>query len=355
MPLIHGLLKMSRRTNAPMFFHRSIGASEHRSEMNILEIKNLRTSFQTKQGKVYAADNVSVDIPRGKITALVGESGCGKSVTAMSVLRLIQKPGKVECGTVALTLEDLEKIELMKLDDEAMRKIRGNKIAMIFQEPMTSLNPVYTVGDQIIEAITLHQGLGFSAARDKAIEMLTRVGIPNAKERVDNYPHEMSGGMRQRVMIAMGLSCHPSLLIADEPTTALDVTIQAQILELINKLVQETGMSVLLITHDLGVVASYAQKVVVMYAGQIVEEADTMTLFKEPKHPYTKGLLASIPSMTGKKEARLNAIPGVVPRLTNLPKGCRFQDRCERKTEACLGPIDITREGDHLFRCVNPH
>ena len=254
---------------------------------SILDIKKIRTSFPTKQGKIYASDNVSLSLPRGEITALVGESGSGKSVTAMSILKLIQSPGKIESGEIWLNPNEGHKTNILSLSDSEVRKIRGNKIAMIFQEPMTSLNPVYTIGNQIMEAITLHQGLNDNEARAKAIEMLKRVGIPNPGVRIDNYPHEMSGGMRQRVMIAMGLSCHPELLIADEPTTALDVTIQAQILELIGGLVKETGMSVLLITHDLGIVAAYASKVAVMYAGQIVEIASTMELFKNPKHHYT--------------------------------------------------------------------
>src|SRR3989339_206691 len=320
--------------------------------MNILEIKNLRTSFTTRQGKIYAVDDVSLDLPKGKITALVGESGSGKSVTAMSVLRLIQAPGRVEGGRVLLHTQDGERDVLALAEEQVRQTVRGTRIAMIFQEPMTSLNPVYTVGDQIMEAIALHQKVSGIQARALAVDLLERVGIPNPESRIDNYPHEMSGGMRQRVMIAMGLSCEPELLIADEPTAALDVTIQAQILELIKKLVDETGMSVLLITHDLGIVAAYATKVAVMYAGQIVEEADTMSLFKSPKHPYTKGLLASIPSLQGKAEKRLHAIPGMVPSLLDLPIGCRFQARCERKAPECgLGPIGLTQEGERQWRC----
>lgn len=323
---------------------------------NILEIKNLKTSFPTNLGKIYASDNVSLTIPRGKITALVGESGSGKSVTAMSILRLIQEPGKIEQGEILLNSKNGDSLDILKLPDKELRSIRGNRIAMIFQEPMTSLNPVYTVGDQIMEAIILHQGLNRKDAKDKAIEMLKRVGISNPERRVDNYPHEMSGGMRQRVMIAIGLSCHPELLIADEPTTALDVTIQAQILELMQGLVEETGMSILLITHDLGVVAEYAQKVAVMYAAQIVEQTDTLTIFKEPKHPYTKGLLESIPSLKPDHETRLKAIPGVVPHLSHLPVGCRFQDRCDKATADCK-QMEVKLSGDknHLYRCVHPY
>ena len=323
---------------------------------NILEIKHLKTSFQTKLGKIYASDDVSFSLPRGEITALVGESGSGKSVTAMSLLKLISLPGKVESGEILLhSKKENQPLSILNLPEEELRKIRGNKIAMIFQEPMTSLNPVYTIGDQILEAILLHQGLGKKEARKKVIEMLKRVGIPNAETRVDNYPHEMSGGMRQRVMIAMALSCHPELLIADEPTTALDVTIQAQILELISGIVKEMGMSVLLITHDLGVVAEYAKKVAVMYAGQIVEVASTIDLFQCPKHPYTKGLLDSIPGTAKTHDGKLRAIPGNVPHLGQLPHGCRFQDRCERATPDCkMNEIILMEEAQRKFRCVHP-
>jgi peptide/nickel transport system ATP-binding protein len=323
---------------------------------NILEIRNLRTSFATRDGAFYAADDVSLAIPRGKVTALVGESGSGKSVTAMSILRLIQKPGKIESGEIILNAQGKPPVDVLKVSEADMRAIRGNKVAMIFQEPMTSLNPVFTVGNQIIEAIQLHQGLGARDARAKAIDMIKRVGIPNPESRVDNYPHEMSGGMRQRIMIAMALSCHPDLLIADEPTTALDVTIQAQILELIDGLVAETGMSVLLITHDLGIVATHAYQVAVMYAGQIVEQALTLDLFKNPRMPYTHGLLGSIPSLKPKEEKRLRAIPGVVPLLTQMPPGCRFQDRCERVQDDCKSST-IAMQGDeaHRFRCLHPY
>lgn len=322
---------------------------------NILEIKNLRTSFQTKSGKFFAADDVTLALPRGQVTALVGESGSGKSVTAMSILRLIQNPGRIESGEIILHPKSGNSIDILKLGDEDLRRVRGNKIAMIFQEPMTSLNPVYTVGDQIMEAIILHQRLSTRDARVKAIEMLKRVGISNPERRVDSYPHELSGGMRQRVMIAMGLSCHPDLLIADEPTTALDVTIQAQILELIDGIVAETGMSVLLITHDLGVVAEHAKKVAVMYAAKIIEEAETVELFKHAKHPYTRGLLDSIPSLKPASEKRLRAIPGAVPQLTQLPKGCRFQERCDRKTAECSGAMELRVENEHKFRCIHPY
>lgn len=323
---------------------------------NILEIKNLKTFFPTENGRLYAADDVSLSIPRGEITALVGESGSGKSVTAMSVLRLIQKPGEIEDGEIILSPKDEEPKNILEMSEPEVRRVRGNKIAMIFQEPMTSLNPVYTVGDQIMEAIELHQGLHKRKAREKTIEIIERVGISNPESRIDSYPHELSGGMRQRIMIAMGLSCHPELLIADEPTTALDVTIQAQILELIARLVKEFGMSVLLITHDLGIVASYASKVAVMYAGEIVEEAGTLDLFKHPKHPYTKGLLDSLPTLKTKAEKRLRAIPGVVPDLTQLGFGCRFFDRCEKATTDCkMKKIELSALGDRCYRCVHPY
>jgi len=323
---------------------------------NILEIKNLKTSFPTPLGKIYPTDNVSFSIPRGKMTALVGESGSGKSVTAMSILRLILPPGKIETGEILLHSREGQTTDINKLDESKVRDIRGNKIAMIFQEPMTSLNPVYTVGNQIMEAIILHQKLRKKDAREKTIEMIARVGIPNPASRIDSYPHEMSGGMRQRIMIAMGLSCNPELLIADEPTTALDVTIQAQILELIDKLIKETGMSVLLITHDLGIVAGYAEKVAVMYAGEIIEEAPTLDLFQHPRHPYTKGLLNSIPSMTKQKEKYLPSIPGTVPNLARLPLGCRFMDRCEKATPDCkMGKIKLDTAGNRKFRCVHPY
>lgn len=325
--------------------------------MNILQIKNLKTSFTLGSKKIYAANDVSLDIPSGKITALVGESGSGKSVTAMSVLRLIQEPGQIESGEILFTSRGQEQSQdLLQMNESQIRKVRGNKIAMIFQEPMTSLNPVFTVGNQIVEAIQLHQHLGKRDAWDKAIEMLKKVGIPNPESRVKNYPHEMSGGMRQRVMIAMALSCHPDLLIADEPTTALDVTIQAQILELIQSLVEDTKMSVLLITHDMGIVAEYAHKVAVMYCGKIVEEAQTLDLFAHPKHPYTKGLLGSIPSLQPANEKYLKAIPGVVPNLDQLPLGCSFQERCEKVQEDCKkSPIELLGSDEHCYRCLFPY
>lgn len=325
---------------------------------NLLEIKNLCTYFETDAGTVKAVDGVSLNIRRGGIQALVGESGCGKSVTAMSVLKLIpQPPGKIVGGEIWLHSKQIPSVNLLNLSEAEMRDIRGNRIAMIFQEPMTSLNPVFTVGNQIEEAIILHQGVGKKEARNRTIEMLKKVGIPNPDTRIDDYPHQMSGGMRQRVMIAMGLSCNPELLIADEPTTALDVTIQAQILGLMHQLIEELGMSLLLITHDLGIVAEHAQNVAVMYAGEIAEQASVNEIFKNPRHPYTKGLIESIPSLKKKGEAKLRTIPGVVPNLAHLPLGCHFQERCERVKEDCRKqsiPLE-EQASQHFARCLHPY
>ena len=316
----------------------------------LLEIDNLQTHFLTEAGTVRAVDGVTIEIKKGETLGIVGESGCGKSVTALSVLRLIPNPpGRIVGGAIRLEGRDL-----LRLPDEEMRKVRGGRISMIFQEPMTSLNPVFTVGDQIAEGIRLHQGLSKRDAWSKATEMLRLVRIPDPERRVKEYPHQMSGGMRQRVMIAMGLSCNPSLLIADEPTTALDVTIQAQILELLNQLKSEIGMAVMLITHDLGVVADTAARVAVMYAGRVVEEAAVMDLFTNPRHPYTQGLLASIPRIEkAERRRRLLAIPGMVPDLLDLPQGCKFQARCSKVFEACRGEEPaLKRVGPgHQARC----
>ncbi len=296
----------------------------------LVEVKDLHTEFHTEDGLVKAVDGVNLHINRGETLGVVGESGCGKSVTALSIMRLIPwPPGRIAGGEIRF-----EGREVLKLREDEMRKIRGNDISMIFQEPMTSLNPVFTVGDQIAEAVELHQGLKRKEAMDKAVEMLRLVGIPLAERRVNEYPHQLSGGMRQRVMIAMALSCNPKLLIADEPTTALDVTIQAQILELMKKLKQDLGMAIMLITHDLGVVAEMAERVVVMYAGKVVEEAPVMELYKRPLHPYTQGLMKSIPRLNAPKE-RLHVIEGVVPSLMNLPPGCRFAGRCPYAMDKC--------------------
>ena len=291
----------------------------------VLDIQQLQTHFYVRGLVAKAVDKVDLAIASGQTLGLVGESGCGKSVTAHSIIGLIpDPPGKVVGGRIFF-----EGTNLLELPEARMRKIRGNRISMVFQEPMTSLNPVYTVGDQVAEVIKLHQNLSRSETRNRVVEMLQLVGIPEAEKCMDYYPHQMSGGMRQRAMIAMALACSPTLMIADEPTTALDVTIQAQILALMNKLKEETGASILFITHDLGVIAEMAQHVAVMYAGKVMEYTDVKTLFAEPKHPYTVGLLQSIPVLgRGRRDQKLNAISGVVPSLLNLPSGCLFSDRC---------------------------
>ncbi len=293
------------------------------SNQPLIVVRDLRTHFFTEDGVAKAVDGVSWSLHKGKTLAIVGESGCGKSVTAFSIMRLVPwPPGKIVGGQIRFEGQDL-----LAVPEERMRRIRGNRIAMIFQEPMTSLNPVYTVGNQIIEAIELHQQVRGRAARDLAISMLRQVGIPAPEQRVDEYPHQLSGGMRQRVMIAMALSCNPALLIADEPTTALDVTIQAQILALLRDLQQRKNMGVLLITHDLGVVAEVADDVCVMYAGKIVERAEVHELFANPLHPYTQGLFRSMPKLGVHKE-RLEVIPGSVPNPLHFPSGCKFNPRC---------------------------
>lgn len=299
-----------------------------------LQIKNLKTSFFLEQGELKAVNNVSFKLSKGETLGIVGESGCGKSVTALSVMRLIQEPpGKIVGGEIFYQGKDL-----LKLPIDQMRHIRGNKVSMIFQEPMTSLNPVFTIGNQIEEAIELHQDLSAKEVKNKAIEMLKLVGIPSPERRIKDYPHQLSGGMRQRVMIAMALSCEPEILIADEPTTALDVTIQAQILDLLRKLQDEFGMAIMLITHDLGIVAEIADRVIVMYAGKIVEEADIEEIFELPLHPYTIGLLKSIPSLQMAhrgREERLQTIPGMVPNILEIGKGCPFEDRCFLRVPHC--------------------
>lgn len=297
---------------------------------NALEIKDLRVSFGTKGKRVEVVSGASLSVPQGKIAGVVGESGCGKTVTALSVMRLIpEPPGKIDSGQIIFDGADL-----LKYSDRDMRSVRGNRISMIFQEPISSLNPVFTVGDQIGEALRTHLNISRKEERERVIELLKLVGIPAPERRMKNYPHEMSGGMSQRVMIAMALACSPEVLIADEPTTALDVTIQAGILELINDIRAKMGMAVLLITHDLGIIAEVADEVYVMYAGKIVEHAVTKDIFKEPKHPYTVGLLNSIPDLHESKE-KLAAIPGVVPSPGSFPPGCRFQDRCPLVIDKC--------------------
>ena len=300
---------------------------------DLLRIENLQTHFWTRDGVVRAVDGVSFGIPQGQTMGLVGESGCGKSVTALSIMRLIDYPGEIAGGHILFEDRDLAELEMYE-----MRHIRGSDIAMIFQEPMTSLNPVFTVGDQIAEAVQLHLGLSRQAAWERAIEMLDLVRIPSPERRVSDYPHNMSGGMRQRVMIAMALSCNPKLLIADEPTTALDVTIQAQILDLMRDLQSRLKMSILLITHDLGVVAEMCKEVAVMYAGQIVEQADVDTLFRSPQMPYTEGLLKSIPRLGMTQAAKLAVIRGVVPNPLRWPTTCRFMARCDYAFAKCIKP-----------------
>lgn len=295
----------------------------------VLEVKNLKTHFNTDKGVVKAVDGVTFDLMEGKTLGVVGESGCGKSITAMSVMRLIDRNGGIVDGTIMYNGQDLAKI---KMDE--MRKIRGNDISIIFQEPMTSLNPVFRIGDQIVEAIKLHQDLSREEAHDKAVSMLKLVGIPRAERVVYDYPHQLSGGMRQRAMIAMALACDPKILIADEPTTALDVTIQAQILALMNDLKVRTNTAIMLITHDLGVVAQMADDVIVMYSGKVVESAEVKELYGNPKHPYTQGLLDSIPDVKSEKK-RLNSIEGVVPNPMELPKGCYFAPRCKFAMDKC--------------------
>jgi oligopeptide/dipeptide ABC transporter ATP-binding protein len=319
---------------------------------NVLEVKGLQTVFFTQSGLFRAVDDVSFHVRHGETLAIVGESGCGKSVSALSIMRLVPNPpGRIVGGAVLL-----EGTDLLGLDEAAMRRIRGNRVSMIFQEPMTSLNPVIRIGDQIGEAVRLHRDMSAKAARDQAVEMLRLVRIPEPKRRAQEYPHQLSGGMRQRAMIAMALACRPALLIADEPTTALDVTIQAQILSLILELQKDLGMGLILITHDLGVVAQTAQRVVVMYAGKKVEEADVETLFASPRHPYTRGLMASIPAVPtqqGKANVRLAEIPGTVPSLTALPKGCSFAPRCALAIERCRNeypPLE-SYGGHHLAAC----
>jgi peptide/nickel transport system ATP-binding protein len=317
----------------------------------ILSVRDLRTYFFTDDGVLPSVDGVSFDIERGKTLGLVGESGSGKSVSALSILGLIpQPPGKIVGGEILFEGRDLT-----EFSERELRKVRGNDISMIFQEPMTSLNPVYTVGNQIIEAIQLHQDVNYKEARQQAIDMLERVGIPSPYERVDEYPHQMSGGMKQRAMIAMALACKPKLLIADEPTTALDVTIQAQILDLLRELQEEMGMSILFITHDLGVVAELCDDVAVMYAGRIAEYGSAETIFENPSHPYTIGLFSSLPQIdvdhTGRDD-RLYVIPGMVPRPQDFPSGCRFRSRCEFATDQCseLPPVELQEEG-HFSTC----
>lgn len=296
----------------------------------LLEVKGLKTYFYTEDGVVRAVDGVDFEVLPGEVLGLVGESGCGKSVTSLSIMRLISKPGRVDAGEILLDGENL-----LNFPEEEMIKVRGNRISMIFQQPQTALNPVFKVGDQLAEVLNVHQDLGKEAGWNRAVALLKMVGVPDPVRRAHAYPHELSGGMAQRVMIAMALACVPELLIADEPTTALDVTIQAQILDLMRDLRRDMGTSVVLITHDLGVVAEMADRVAVMYAGRIVEQADVIPLFDEPLHPYTQGLIGSIPVL-GEIKEKLDVIPGTVPNLVDLPPGCRFAPRCQARVKHAL-------------------
>jgi len=313
----------------------------------LLDVRNLKTYFFTSHGLVKAVGGVDFTIDEGETLALVGESGCGKSMTALSLLRLVPSPGRIVEGEILFNGENL-----VKLPEEEIRRIRGNKIAMVFQEPMTALNPVFRVGEQIAEVLRFHRGLSPADANEKAANLLRQVGIPSAGDRLRDYPHQLSGGMRQRVVIAMALACHPKLLIADEPTTALDVTIQAQIMELLDTIGNERRMGTLLITHDLGIVAESADRVAIMYAGLIMEYAPVNELFANPLHPYTLGLLDSIPHL-GAKGQRLVPIRGQVPSLHDMPSGCPFSDRCDRADEGCLAKIPLLREiaPGHFVRC----
>lgn len=314
----------------------------------LLRVDKLKTYFYTSEGIIPAVDDVSFQVEKGKILGLVGESGCGKSVTALSIMRLVPPPGRIVSGEIVFDGHNL-----LTLSGEQIRNLRGNRIAMIFQDPMTSLNPVFTIGDQIAETLRTHKGIKRSAALEKAKALLQRVGIPDPVRRIREYPHQLSGGMRQRVMIAMSVACEPALIIADEPTTALDVTIQAQILRLLKGLTESLNTALILISHDLGVIAETADHVAIMYAGKIVEYAPTEELFASPLHPYTIGLLESIPRFGETKEKRLKAIKGVVPRLTDLPEGCKFNPRCKYIIDRCTTdePGLIDAGGGHLVRC----
>jgi oligopeptide/dipeptide ABC transporter ATP-binding protein len=315
--------------------------------VELLEIAGLSTSFITRSGVIKAVDNVSLSLRKGRVLGLVGESGCGKTMTALSILNLVPPPGRITAGKILFEGRDL-----LTLPEEEMRKVRGARISMVFQEPMTALNPVFTIGNQIGEVLTTHQGITDREALDRSIELLRSVGIPSPEKRVHEYPHQLSGGMRQRVMIAMAIACRPSLILADEPTTALDVTIQAHILELLTRIQAEMGMAMILVTHDLGLIAERANEVAVMYAGRIVEQAETNVLFAEPLHPYTRGLMASIPRPGDTRRARLRTIAGTVPRLSDLPKGCTFSPRCDIRIDRCdTEPELVEVKPGHWVRC----
>lgn len=320
------------------------------NKSTLLKIKNLETRFYTEDGVVHAVNGISYDMEESEILGVVGESGCGKSVHALSIMRLIpDPPGKIENGEIFLNDRNL-----LTISDNEMRQIRGSHIAMVFQDPMTSLNPVYTVGDQISEALLLHQGMDKKEARDRSAELLSLVGIPDASKRLDDYPHQFSGGMRQRAMIAMALSCNPSLLIADEPTTALDVTIQAQIVELVRRLQENIGMAIMWITHDLGIVAELAEKINVMYAGYIIERGLVHDIYKQTRHPYTLGLLGSLPRLDAEPGTKLVSIPGLPPDLIALPKGCPFYARCTFREDQCFEEMPVLEPAggyEHKVAC----
>ncbi|CAN5790609.1 ABC transporter ATP-binding protein [soil metagenome] len=325
------------------------------SDVPVLQVRNLKTHFFTRAGVVYAVDDVSFEVGEGETVGIVGESGCGKSVTALSIMRLVQSPpGRIVDGEILLTVDGRTR-DLAELSDSQIRRVRGNDIAMIFQDPMTALNPVYSVGDQICEPLQLHLGLSRKDAGARAVELLKRVGIPAAEDRVDSYPHQFSGGMRQRVMIAIALACNPKVLIADEPTTALDVTIQAQILDLMVGLNRDFGAAIVLITHDLGVVAEVCQRVVVMYAGKVVEQGSADEIFNNPQHPYTIGLLKSVPQLGETVKKKLVPIAGLPPDLVNPPKGCNFRPRCPRGQGRCLEePSLMESVPNHFAACWFP-
>jgi peptide/nickel transport system ATP-binding protein len=315
--------------------------------LDLLAIQGLTTHFFTGAGVIKAVDNLNLTLRKGRVLGLVGESGCGKTVTALSILNLVPPPGKIISGKILFEGRDL-----LMLSSEDMRSVRGAQISMIFQEPMTALNPVFTVGNQIAEVLTTHRNNTKKEAREAAVDLLRSVGIPSPEKRVDEYPHQLSGGMRQRAMIAMAVACRPLLILADEPTTALDVTIQAHILELLGRIQAEMGMALVLVTHDLGLIAERAHEVAVMYAGRIVEQAETLELFADPRHPYTRGLMASIPKPGEEGRKRLRTIAGSVPRLHDLPQGCKFITRCDIKTAQCeTEPQLVEVKSGHLVRC----
>lgn len=319
----------------------------------VLEVNNLKTSFQTDSGEVTAVDGISFKLERGKTLGLVGESGCGKSVTSLSVMRLLPKPaGRISDGQVLLEIEG-EKVDISRLAPSELKNVRGKRIAMIFQEPMTALNPVQRIGKQLAETFELHfPEYDRDIVRKECIQLLEKVGISSPEQRLNEYPHQLSGGMRQRVMIAIALACKPDILIADEPTTALDVTVQAQILSLMKKLQQEIGMSIIFITHDLGVVAEICDDIVVMYAGRIAEKGPAKQLLRSPAHPYTRGLLSSIPTLKGKRKTKLQTIEGMVPPLSEMPTGCRFKNRCSQSTENCTKrPNEVEVGKNHVAAC----